>query len=63
MRTKKNNGKFKFPSLDIKGDLVLDNLEIKEGFSDIIIKPKISQEVKEVITKKKKNKCKSNKLI
>lgn len=61
MKAKKNTGKFKFP-VQIKGDLDLPELEIKETFSDIKLKEKISQEVNEV-TKNKKRKCQSSKLI
>lgn len=61
MKHKKNNGKFKFP-VEIKGDLDLPDLEIKSNFSDIKLKEKISQEVTEV-TKNKKKKCQSSKLI
>lgn len=58
---KSKEQKYKFP-VDIKGDLELPDLEIKETFSDIKLKKKISQEVNEV-TKNKKRKCQSNKLI
>ncbi len=61
MKAKKNTGKFKFP-VQIKGDLDLPDLEIKNTFSDIKLKEKISQEVNEV-TKNKKRKCQSSKLI
>jgi len=58
---KNEEHKYKFP-VDIKGDLELPDLEIKDTFSDIKLKKKLSQEVKE-ITKNKKSKCQSNKLI
>ena len=61
-RNKKNDGKFKSPNINIKGELNLEELEIKDTFSDIKVKRKISQEVNE-ITKNKKIKCQSNKLI
>lgn len=62
MSTKRNNGKMKFPSIDIKGESNFGELEIKDTFSDIKIKKKISQEVSE-IGKNKKRKCQSNKLM
>jgi hypothetical protein len=60
MKVDKNDGKLKFP-VGIKGELDLPELEIKDTFSDIKLKKKISQEVTEV-KKNKKKKC-QNKLM
>lgn len=63
MKAKSNNGKFKFP-LNIKGDLMLPDFDLSTNFQSPDIKNKISSEVKEIEpTKRKKQKCQSNKLI
>ena len=61
MKTKVNNGKFKFP-VKIKGELELPELNISENFSNSIVKDKIDSEVKE-ICKINKKKCQSNNLM
>ncbi len=58
---KNNDGKIKFP-IDIKGELELPDFDISQNFSVPELKNKISSEVKEV-TKNKKNKCRSSKLM
>lgn len=63
MKSKKNNGCFKFP-IDIKGDFKLPDFDLSENFETSDIKGKISSEIKEVtVIKNKKKKCQSNKLI
>jgi hypothetical protein len=63
MKSKKNNGCFKFP-IDIKGDFELPDFDLSENFETSEIKEKISSEIKEVtILKNKNKKCQSNKLI
>lgn len=58
---KKNSEKIKFP-IEIKGDIEFPELEISNNFSVSDIKKKISSEVKEIKTNKKK-KCQSNSLM
>jgi hypothetical protein len=63
MKAKKNNGKIKFP-LEIKGELELPELDLSENFESQVVKKKISSEITEVVSvKKKKKKCQSNSLM
>ena len=63
MKAKNNNGKIKFP-LDIKGDIVFPDFDLSSNFQIPELKAKISSEIQEVeSTKRKKQKCQSNKLI
>ena len=63
MKAKKNNGKIKFP-LEIKSELELPELDLSKNFESQIVKKKISSEITEVVSeKKKKKKCQSNSLI
>jgi hypothetical protein len=63
MKAKTNDGKVKFP-LDIKGDTDFPDLDLSMNYQSPPLKAKISSEVKEVESiKRKKQKCQSNKLI
>jgi hypothetical protein len=63
MKAKKNNGKIKFP-LEINSELELPELDLSKNFESQIVKKKISSEVTEVVSeKKKKKKCQSNSLM
>ncbi len=60
-RYMKNKLDIKFP-IDLKGDLEIPDFDLSQNFSTPKLKNKISSEVKE-ITKNKKSKCQSSKLM
>jgi len=62
MKKKKDNSKIKFP-VQIQGDTNLPDVEFPDTFTISEPKPKLSSEINEITTKKKKKKCQSKPLM